>query len=285
MVDIKKYFLLARPYSLVDIVLVGLLANLISSDGLFWNFSLLIDISVAVCWWFSFNLLRESVKTKCEIYPSLMFLAMLILLIVLKNPIVLLLLFINLVWLYLYSLKVKSSLFGVISSVNRSLLTIILLAMILALNNRLNIEIISINLPVILSLFLLVMSRNLLADIRDYGVDKLTFPKKFGKKISFIVVDISVLIICILIKDLSVIFPLLLLFLIILFYRNAYFLHRIYIITSMFFLANYILSVINIPILINNLLYIGILLNFTYDFIPRTLYRKRKQKRNVKMTK
>jgi len=274
---IKEIFLLVRPYSLIDIALVGLLLNTLIVGKLILNLDLVINILVALCWWVALNLLSESQKNKnVPIYSSLIFFAILIYMITIKNPCGLLFLAISLLALVLYVYKRKKFVLGVISPISRGLLHLSLIVIILTINNAFSLEFLSQNIGIIFVLVLIIISRNLMADIRDIEVDRFSLPKVIGKSLSFFLIELSLLVSIFIIKDILTVIPFIFLFFIILFYRDAYLLHRIYVIITTFFSMNYIFLLLNINLIYNAFLLTAVLLNFTYDNVPRTLYRKMK---------
>jgi len=274
---IKEIFLLVRPYSLIDIALVAFLLHILIVGELILNLNFIINILVALCWWIALNLLSESQKNKnIPIYLSFIFFAILVYMITIKNPSGLLFLAFSLLTLMLYVSKRKNFILGIISPISRGLLHLSLIVIILTINNAFSLEFLSQNIGIIFVLVLIIISRNLMADIRDVDVDRFSLPKVIGKDSSFFLIELSLLVSIFIIKDILAVLPFIFLFFIILFYRNAYLLHRIYIIVTTFFSINYIFLLLNINLIYNAFLLTAVLLNFTYDHVPRTLHRKMK---------
>jgi len=268
----KDYFLLSRPYTIVEVILIGMLANVIAVGGLYFNNDLLVDVFVSLCFWLSFLLLTENRKgRKISIYVSGALLMLLIATILLKNPASIMFVVLGLLFLYAYSQKSNNPVLGVISPVMRGCLALVVFFNVLSFHDTITENVLIDNYPIILALFLSTTARNLVGDIRDYKVDNYTFPKRYGRGNSFIVSEMLIVLSCLLIGDMLVAFPLILILLVILSHMRAYLTHRMHILASTFFLMNYIMFLIDIPVIFNDILFIAVMLNFTYDHVPRTI--------------
>ncbi|MEM2918737.1 MAG: hypothetical protein QXY62_04485 [Candidatus Altiarchaeota archaeon] len=273
----KDYFLLSRPYTLVEIVLLGLLANVIATKKLIWNVNLLMDIAIFLCFWVSFVYFTEiahretNKRGEIPIYVPLILFLIGAIIVALRNLWSLLFIIIAVIILPLYFLKGRSQYVGPASFLVRGIFPIIGILTIISLYNIPIVYTLKKYWQIFITIFLLTSSRNLIGDIRDYKSDKYSFPRKYGKKISFLISGTFLVLSGVIINDILVIFPLFLLFAIVLFHRNAFFIHRIYVLTSIFFLMNYIMLLVQIPPILNDILFLGVILNFTYKHVPRAI--------------
>jgi len=120
-------------------------------------------------------------------------------------------------------------------------------------------------LPLILAIFFLTNSRNLVGDIRDVEFDKYIFTKRYGIRASYMFSVILIVLSILLLPDILLMFPIVIFMVIIPASRNAYDLHRIFVLSMTFFYANYISLSVGLSLFITNVL----LLNFTYPMVPR----------------
>jgi len=268
----KTYFLLSRPYTIIEVILIGMLANTIAVGGLYFNADLLLDVFVSLCFWLSFLLLAENRKgRKISIYvPGVLFIV-LIATILLKNPASIIFVILGLLFLYAYSQKSKNPILGVISPIMRGSLALVVFFNVLSFHQAMIEKVLIGNYPIILALFLSTTARNLIGDIRDYKIDNYTLPKRYGRGNSLIVSEALVVLSCLFIGNILVIFPLVPILLALLLHMRAYLIHRLHILASTFFLMNYIMFLIGISVIFNDILFIAVMLNFTYDQVPRTI--------------
>jgi hypothetical protein len=270
----KDCLLITRPYSLVDLALVGLLANIIAVGQIIPNMWLFLDILIPLMFWIAFLYLTENRKKRIHVpVPlSIAFLLIPVVLIFLINPLSLVFLPFALVVLYLYSQKNSNKYLGMFSFLSRGLFTVLAFLTIISLHgfNLLDPTINSYT-PLLIGIFLLSSSRNLVGDIRDYGVDRHTFTTHFGKLPSLAVSSLMLLLVILLFLDPILTFPLYILLLIMVLTRNnAFNLHKLYVLTTTFFFMNYLLNILGISPAFSDVLYLSVVLNFTYNYVPRS---------------
>lgn len=280
--SMKLYFLLSRPYTLVEIALLGLLANIIATQKLVFGIDLTIDVAIFLCFWLSLIYSTEVAhkdvdkRNNVSIYiPVVLFLAG-ISIVIIKNVWGLIFIAIAIMALPLYILKIKNWYLSGASFLARGIFPVMGILTVLSLHHTPIGIMLEQYWQIMMAIFLLASSRNLIGDIRDYNVDKYTLPRKYGVRNSFLVSEIFILMSCVMIGDLLVIFPLILVFFLILIhrdYKDAYHLHRVYILASLFFLMNYNMLLLQMPIIFNDILFLGVILNFTYDYTPRSINR------------
>ncbi len=270
----KDCLLITRPYSLVDLALVGLLANIIAVGQLIPNVWLFLDILIPLMFWISFLYLTENRKKRIHVpvYLSIIFLLIPTVLISIINPLSLIFLPFALAVLYLYSRKNSNRYLGTFSFLSRGLFTVLAFLTIISLHGFNLLEpVIGIHMPLLFGIFLLSSSRNLVGDIRDYAVDRHTFTKHFGKMPSLIVSSLMLLLTVLLFLDPILTFPLyILLTIMILTRNNAFNMHKLYVLTTTFFLMNYVLNILGISPVFSDVLYLSVVLNFTYNYVPRS---------------
>lgn len=272
---IKGYLLVARPYSFVDIALVAVLANVIARGELLLDSKLVLDALVALLWWSSLLFIGEMRKNKdISVTLSFTLLTLLTIIIAVQNPLSTIFLLASIFFLFTYSKKSKSKFFGLISPINRGILTVLLFFIVLSTHNT-EITLSFFYSKIILAVFLSVVSRSIIGDIRDWTMDLYTFPRQYGIKIGFIASAILIIAILSILPNILIVFPLMVLLFFMLIYKQGYLIHRFYILASTFFLMNLILSLSGIPMIFSNLLFLAVVLNITYDFVPRTLKLKK----------
>jgi hypothetical protein len=271
---LKDYFLITRPYSLVDLALVGLLANIIAVGTLIPDMSLLLDITIPLLFWISFLYLTETKKKRINISltAGLALLIIPIALIFFVNPLSLIFLPFALAVLYVYSQKNYNKGLGLFSFLSRGLFTVLAFITVVSLHGfNLLIPAIESHFPLVCSLFLLSSSRNLVGDMRDYAVDRYTFPKIVGRTSSLAISSIMLVLVILLFMDISLLFPIYIFLLILLItQKNAFNLHKLFVLTTTFFFMNYLMLILSIPPIFNNVLYLSAVLNFTYNYVPRS---------------
>ena len=270
--SVIKKIVMSRPYSWAGIILLGILANILVNNGLFLGSGILIDVSTAFIAWIAATSIVEFFHRKIDgrgmtspIFP-IFFVAFFIIISVYNNVLTLILIVIIIVSDVLYSMKIKDCFFSAFSFMIRGVLEVCIFLIILLFHSYYNINEV---IPFIVSIYLFTNSRNLIGDIRDVEFDKYTFPRRFGVTNSYVVAAILALIPVIIIPNLMITLPIILSLLTIPIVRNAYSLHRIFVLTTIFFYINYIISILNQSLILLNILFIGVLLNFTYDSVPR----------------
>ena len=276
--SLREYFGLIRPYSIVDVLLLFLLARAVSVSHIQFNYMDLVYTTQYILLWFFLTLYLEAkhkhsyrkVISK-KISYILLFLAAFISVFFNIESLV----FIVLIWLftYLYIQKEKSKILGSLSSPIRGLYELSLF--LFGVSLFIGLTEISITQFIIgIAIFFSYTARNLIADIRDVAFDTNTFTVRFGSRlsylISFISYLISTLLLFILFSNILVVFPMLFLAIILLFYDNGYTLHRCCILTTSFTSVNIILFLLSNDIFYINILFLLVLSNIVlYESIPR----------------
>ena len=272
-----KPLLMTRPYSWVGVILISIIANMTSKKILIFDGELLLDCAVGLLLWittiFFVEHFHEKEDKRTRIPPwvpaSLIFLLSLIM--AFKNIFTLLLLPLMLLFVMLYALKIKDWMLSCFSFMFRGLLEVVgFLVIFFFHSNHFSNEIF----PLLLTIFLITNSRNLIGDIRDVNFDRYTFPKKYGIKLSYLVsatlIILSIIILPNIYANIHVALPLVTILTLMIFVRNAYILHRIFVVATIFFFVNYIALFLNEGnMALFNLLFIGVILNFTYPLVPR----------------
>jgi SAM-dependent methyltransferase/4-hydroxybenzoate polyprenyltransferase len=270
---LKKYALVIRPYTLINIAILSILPTFLLNLGLSWNTA--IDVLTGILFWVSIILGKEIVhketdkREKINLIIPLITTIMLIGLISSINFYSLILLPMTLVTFALYSLKNKNWLFAPFSFLFRGFLEMLLLLLIMSFYIPLTTAINNYS-GLLLAIFLVTDSRNLIGDLRDKQKDKYTFPKKFGETTALILSAILLLITA-LTFNITVSFPLIVTIILMIFLKKEYYnLHKIYVISTGFFLLN-IISLVTIEnTFLTNLGFLIVLFNFSYDYLPRS---------------
>lgn len=268
-----KKLIIIRPYSWGGIILLGILANVIATKGLVLNADLAVDVFSALLIWSSSVYILEFFHQKVDNREPVTLLLPAVLIFILlsimawKNALTSLFsLLVIIVSVVIYSSKIKKSPLSGFSFMLRGLVEVNIFLIILFFHSFYDINSIF---PVLLAIYFMTNSRNLIGDIRDVKFDKYTFPKKYGVRASYVISTVLLLLAIFNAYNFEVTFPLIAYILVIALSRDAYFLHRIFVVTTIFFYANYILFVLNESIILVNILFVSILLAFTYSLVPR----------------
>jgi len=276
--SLKNYFGLIRPYSVVDLLLVFLLARAVSIGNTAFNSNDIVFGSLYVLLWLFLTLALEAkhkhpyrkiISNKIP-YTSLALSAVISSYFNVQS-----LLFIAFIWLstYLYIKKEESKFMGSTSFLVRGLYE----ASLFLFGVSLFVDLMKISLTQILIgvvIFVMYAGRNLIADIRDVSFDDNTFTVRFGSKVSYAVslifYSIAVVLLSQLFSSFWIIFPALVLVAILLVYDNGYTLHRCSIILTSFTAVNVILFLSSMDLFYTNMLFLGVFSNLLfYESIPR----------------
>lgn len=264
--------ILSRPYSWIGIVLVALLANVIATKNFIINIDMFVDIITAFLMWCFTLFIAEFIHRKVDkrgykspLLPILILIAVAIIFLY-KNFLTLPILLVVLVANIIYSFKIKKWLLSAFSFMFRGILEVSIFIVVLFFHSFYSLNDI---LPLILAIYLLVDSRNLIGDIRDVDFDQYTFPRRYGINVSYVVSALLAIISLIIILNVMIVFPIIIFLFLLIKTRNSYLLHRIYVIVTTFFIMNYILFLLNYNIIFSNVLFIAVILNFTYPLVPR----------------
>jgi hypothetical protein len=267
---VKKYLILLRPYTLANIIVLSLIPFFLLPQITQTN--PIRDVSVGILFWAAIILGKEVVHkdTDNRGVPKWIPISIGMILIILletQQPISLIYLPISLITFALYSFKIKDWVFAPISFLFRGFLEVLILMTIFTLYIPIN-QIFENYLPLLIAIFFLTNSRNLIGDLRDAHKDKYTFPAKFGLPLSKIISIIFALIICI-IYPWPVTIPIVAIILLILTSNNWSKIHQIYVIATGFFLIQFIAWTLNYNLLLTNLCFLIVIFNFSYDLIKR----------------
>ncbi|RLJ04958.1 MAG: hypothetical protein DRP18_04030 [Candidatus Aenigmatarchaeota archaeon] len=271
---LNSSFILIRPYSLITILSIVLLGNVLSR-GLVIDICFFIDVVFGLFLWITGMVFTEywhrKTDERIKISKHWLYIAFSALIIFsgIRNVwtvfIVLFLFGCNV----LYGLKTKPVKLSLLSFVFRGFLETLLLVIILFFHGIYDFLI---YFNIILSVFLFTSARNIIGDIRDIEIDRYTFTKKYGEKISYALSVFLNLIGIVLINNFLVVFPIILAVVLILISprkEHSYVFHRLLVLSMCFFVINYIADILKYSLLITNLGFLGAVLNITYDFVPR----------------
>ena len=267
----KKQILDLRPYSWVDLVLLGYLAKFSVARELIFSPD---DSFFVVCLlflWFFFNLALEkkhsyNYRGKIKIIFPVIFLIFVTIISIYKNAMSLIPLVISCMLVLFYLQKNKNKLLGILSSVIRGLIeTTYFVFVLVLLGSSIN----ETRALLCICIFLIYTVRAIIGDIRDKKhnkeAKKQTIPVLFGAENSKYIVIAMLLIVSLIIifyfNSVLVAIPLILFGILLLYYSNGYVLHQLMILTTSFFCANCITILTNQNLFFLNLIYLGIFLN------------------------
>lgn len=271
-----KTMLLLRPYSFVGIILVGIIAYVLSNKSFFLQQSMILSIIVPLLFWMKSIFIGEYFhrienKTKRIKPPSIAFILVVLLLVItcfLIFPPAILIVCLMLIAAGVYSIKNQINIFGRISFLTRGFLEAGVLVFLLIIYGQ-SFSIVLEHSKVILWVYVITVSRNLIGDVRDIKFDKYTFAKVFGKNTALGVSMFLMALAILLAENLWVAFPLLIMFILTVLNVNAYILHKTYVISTVASYALYINAWLNQEPFLLISLYLGSVLLITYDLVPR----------------
>ncbi len=265
-------FILIRPYSLMNIVAIVLLTNVFLFNKLIVGFELFVNILIGLLVWISVVYLLEIFHKKVDhrrSIPLILFLISILSLFFLihSNLNAILVLILLLLFDLIYSSKVKDWFLSSFVFIFRGSAEIGLIFILIFLNNQspLNEKFF----PLLLSVYFITISRNLVGDIRDIYRDKFTFPKKFGLNLSYLLSSLFLIIVIIYLFNPLLIYPLIPVLFTLFLRLDAYFIHSFYVLSTLFFLINYLFFLTGFNWIFFLVLFIGVLFLFTYNLVPR----------------
>ncbi|EKE20276.1 MAG: hypothetical protein ACD_8C00028G0001 [uncultured bacterium] len=272
--NFMHYFLNARPYSWIDLVMLGYLAKFSITKTLSFSISDSPLLAGLLCLWLFFNFILEK-KHAYDYRGSIAFLpAMAPLLIAttigfLKNPSTILPVLISTILIAIYLQKNMHALLGNFACIVRGLIeSSYFIFAVLFFSKTISLS--SIVLSVVI--FLVFIARSLIGDIRDIKHNKIankkTFPVTFGIAKSIAVISLLLITTGILIVAYfgqpQIATPLLLLCVGFLFTKNGFILHQLSILTTSFFFISLIALMTNQNIFFFNLIFLGIWMNMIF---------------------
>ncbi|MDD5290555.1 MAG: hypothetical protein PHZ04_00370 [Patescibacteria group bacterium] len=270
----KNHILNLRPYSWIDLILLGFLAKFSITKTLEFSFSDFYFIIGLFFLWFFFNFSLEakhnySYRGKSPLYLPIIIILISIIFSFLYNSPSLIPLFISVLFILFYLQKNKGQLSGNLSIFARGIIqSSFFLYAVLLLSDIVNNE----QTIITFLIFVLYIVRSLIADIRDVNhnreANKRTFPVNYGINACKILV-IFLLLTATLIQIFTfesylISLPLILFAITLIFYSNGYVLHQLLILTTSFFSLNLISYFTNQSLVFMNIIFLGILLNFIF---------------------
>jgi 4-hydroxybenzoate polyprenyltransferase len=261
-----------RPYSWIDLFLLGFVAKFSVTRSLSFVYSDIIMVISLFFLWCFFSLVLEykhnyDYRAKSSIL--LLIISIIIpLVIIFYNPSTGIFFLFLTFFVTLYLFKNKNKSLGNFSIIFRGLAqsSYFFYALMLYTNSINYLQLI-----IAISIFLLYSSRSLIGDLRDVkhnkGTNKKTFVVNYGVKLSIVLVEI-ILVLCIIclmqIFNILVFFPLILFGTTILFFRNGYVLHQLIIIVTSFISINLIITLTSNTLIFSNLIFVGLFLNMIF---------------------
>jgi 4-hydroxybenzoate polyprenyltransferase len=269
---LKKLYNL-RPYSWIDLFLIGLVGKFSLMDKLvFQRKDLFMAIGLLSLWCF-FNLALElkhnySYRAKPNIVSLVICIVFASVSGVYFNTLSIIFIISSILLVSIYLLKNKNKILGNLSSIVRGAIqnSYFFYALMFYTQTISNIHII-----IGIIIFLVYSARALIGDIRDMKhnkeVGKKTFIVNYGTNLGIILIEILILSsILILIRyfDFLATIPLLILCIILPFFRNGYILHQLMIIITSFLSINLISYFTNNNLIFMNVIFIGLFLNMIF---------------------
>lgn len=275
MSKLKNYLLNTRPYSWVDIILLGLLAESSTKSPLELTITNFCVAGSLLSLWFFYNLALErrhayAYRGETSLLPALISLFIPVLVSIrFKSYHSIIFIVTSTVLIYIYLQKNKTPLLGKLSAIIRGLIQTCYFIYVLFL---LNINIQKTQIILFIAIFLIYIGRAIMGDVRDIKhnalEDKNTIPVIYGEERSRRFAGLIILTCCFLLfmtlHNWLITLPLMLLAVTTMLYKNGYILHQLSIITTMFF------SILLIGLFTNQnlefllLIYTGLYLNMIF---------------------
>lgn len=279
--DLKKFwnwFVLLRPYSLVDLFLVFVAARTIALRNISFDIKdVYLFVPVFFVWCYITWLLEAEHKHKFRenvpYWLSLIAILISAIIGITANVESLLFVLVVVIATNLYIKKGSISILGRYSFFFRGLMEVGTFFFALSLfekTSAFSLEHILFGLVVLI----VYSARSLIGDIRDTQFDKITFPATYGNTKSYLLSIILFLIGALVLVNISssiVVFPIILFAVTLVFYDNGYELHRATLPLTSIVLLTYTLFIVDkTPIVLLDVLFVAVLSNFVfYNYVPR----------------
>ncbi len=274
--QLKNYFLLLRPYSLVDLFLVFFLSQFVALNTITYGIKdFFVSLSFFTFWAFlTFSSeakhkhpYREPVNTW---FPYL-FLIIPIIVSMIYRPLDLVFVFLIMISAISYINKNVPGILALLSFISRGVYqSFLFLFGFFLYTGGINLQ----SILVAAIIFSISAARNLIGDIRDIKFDEHTFAVKRGARASYWVAILSYVLGAgigfYLFKNVVLLYPFLLQILVIIFFRKAYTLHRCSLTFASFLIVELFFTNNPLVLLFLNLLFTAVLSNFIfYNLVPR----------------
>ena len=273
-----NWFVLLRPYSLVDLFLIFVAARTIALKNISIGLGdLYLFLPVLFIWCYITWLLEAEHKHKFRETVPYWISTVVVLISAIIGAIVnfesLLFVLVVIVSTNLYIKKGSISFLGRYSFLSRGLMEVGTFFFALSLFEKIS----AFSLEHILFGLVVLMvysARNLIGDIRDMQFDKITFPATYGNTKSYLLsifLFLTGALVLVNISSITVVFPIILFAVTLIFYDNGYELHRATLLLTSIVLINYALFIVDkIPIVLLDVLFVAVMANFIfYNYVPR----------------
>lgn len=271
--NIKDFFgkvVLSRPYTLSSIIALGIVSYLLANQQIKNTESFVFVIIVSSSFWLFSTYLAEYFHNKTNKnrpfvnFVTPLFFLLALILFTYQNLISLIMVIILIISIWAYSLKVKNTVISPYSFIFRGIveLSVALFFLSYQFNS------IFTNTSFLISIYLITTSRNLIGDLRDKDEDNFTFTKKHGENIT-LAVSLFCLAGAALLNFSAVSFPLFLTIISLFTIKNSYIQHNVFVLSTFFFFINYAFILQKMDVLISNLIFIGVIMMYSYHFVPR----------------
>jgi len=276
--SLANYLVLVRLYSIVDLLLIFLLARAVSIGNQIFNYNDIIFGGLYLLLWLFLTLDLEAKHKhtyRAVISNKIPYLLLFVATVISAYYNIYSLIFIILIWITTntYIKKEESKIAGSACFISRGLYetSIFLFGISLFIGLM---EMTLTHFLVSLIVFLLYASRNLIGDIRDVAFDKNTFVVRYGSKMSYLLIIlmyiISILLMLYIFQNFLIVIPIIIFVIILLFYDNGYNLHRCSIILTSFTSVNIISYLFSWDLFYINILFLVCISNLIlYNSISR----------------
>lgn len=274
--QLKNYFLLLRPYSLVDLFLIFFLSQFVALNTITYGIKdFLVSLSFFAFWVFltfsSEAKHKHPYREQIKIWFPYLFLIVPIIVSMIYRPSAVVSVVLIMISALSYINKNVPGILALLSFISRGVYqSFLFLFGIFFYTGGINLK----SILVAAIIFLIYTARNLIGDIRDIKFDEHTFAVKRGARASYWVAILSYVlgagIVFYLFRNAILLYPFLLQILAILFFKKAYTLHRYSIIFTSFLIVELFFTNNHLVLLFLNLLFTAVLSNFIfYNLVPR----------------
>lgn len=269
---VKKYVVLIRAYSIIDVLLLLLVARTLAVGGIVYGWRDVITGVIALCLWGVLTLSleakhRHAYREQIRYIVPGIFLAIASCLSYFFNPYSLFFIFFVCLFTNFYIKKEINWFWGMTSSFWRGMYEVVLFFACWSLYAPVRFILLR-ELGISFVILCFYLGRNLIADVRDVAFDRLTLVVFWGCKKSYFLAlgafCAGAIALFALLPSVPVVLPALTISFLLLIYDDGFMLHRLSIMVTSFTFVNIVLQLKGMSLLYPNLLFLGIVSNFFF---------------------
>lgn len=271
----QTLLLTMRPYSWINVVLIGVVAHVIATGSIALSPQLVVSGGLSLLLWFAGSGITEFFRKRYEYNESAARYLIIVPIVVVVQFLVeitqltIAALLVVLGSCVLYGAKTNSRV-GRVSFLFRGLSEVGLFLLIVSIYGITSLSPQIVEFAAII--YLITCARNLVGDLRDVSVDTYTLPV-VSQRLSLLASVVLGLGALAVLPELWTMFPVVAAVCLTAVFgiTKAYHVHRLYVLCTLFFIANYLLALLDGPLLVSNIVFVGVLLDHTYNYTPRKI--------------